>query len=402
MMLARPAVAQVEVIAPGAWLELENAGAAAVDRVADMVERLRPLRHAAWASPVADDFAELLVRLDVRGPLPPETFAEATAGEVLQSAIGDPLGLAGPPADVRLVPVAATYLARGRWAGDGTTVLGAVAPAGGMHVVVLLEVTAGEESLYRGVFDDALDSMTGIRAPVVAFDPEGWRSGAGVAWLVVAVIVFVAVGATADRNGEHGRTGRVTASLMVTLGTVVAVAVYAWLAGAGEALLLGGVSREWVAAETGLIGMALGLVAYLVGQSLERRRVAVQSAPATGAYVSRAGGRRRVPTAPVTQVSSSTPGTAAAPTAEARAIELGAAAAADLELDSHRAALGDGDGAHGSGPRVVGRMRSEGVPSRIAPVYDRTPIPTDSVHGDYRVEFERDAPDDEAPGQPGG
>lgn len=240
---------------------------------------------AAVYGPSADDeFQETLALLDVPGPMPSADSPEA----VLQAAFGSAHELGEPTTATSQEVVAdAPPIVRGRFEADGIAYHVAVGPSHEEHTVIVLAVRADEESLYDGVFDEGLEHLQGVAAPLDAFDRRMWWIGVVVGWLVVTALVWVAGAVVGGTSAGPMLQGRRVAIACVVLALIGAVVAWFALESSSEALRRAGSSREWAVVEVALVGLGAAVTVMVIAAIGQSRVRPIQSAPAGGVFAER-------------------------------------------------------------------------------------------------------------------
>ncbi len=286
---------------PTGWVQ----GAAADDRA----HRRADAWAAAWGADVrgvmstrsADDFVETLAVLDVAGPLPAETLAEVTTGREWLSArasaaLGAAATLEPDTAQLILQDEPGVAVLRAKFIVGEEVAWVAAAPTGARHLMVVLLVPSAEEVLHAGVFEDALDDLEGLRAPIAPFAHGSARTIAYVLWFVVGGAFAVLWTRRSLPMPGARAAGRQVAGILVGTALLVSLVAGLLLDGSAVELSLAGTSPWGLGLQLGLGGLVTAAV-VLAGTDLwERRLRPVASAPGVGSFaVSGASTRRRGP-----------------------------------------------------------------------------------------------------------
>ncbi|MEM9456415.1 MAG: hypothetical protein AAGF11_19700 [Myxococcota bacterium] len=246
-----------------------------------------------------DDFVETLAVIDAGQPLPAEVLDDPEQARTwLRKQTTAALGPKATIDQLELLPQnepgVAILQARVVMGEDIARL--AFAPTGARHTAVVLLTPTAEEVLYARVFEDAVDSLDGLRAPVAPFARSTTRGIALGLWLVVGV-VFAIVWTRRSLPRPGARVaGRQVAGLLA--GAVIPVIVLArvLLGRASVELALADSSPWAMAFELGSGGLVMAGLVVIATEVWERRLQPVASAPQEGSFAVTGPMSRRRPT----------------------------------------------------------------------------------------------------------
>ena len=282
--LSGPALAAAHLAsAPGGW-DTASAQDEARTRARSWGDALGAEVIEVYAAPGQDDYQETLALLELPGALP----ADATPASALSSVL-TPIGEGmSEPTQVATVPHGDDVppVIRGRFEAEGTAYHVALASAHDARALLILSVRADEESLYERVFDESIEALRGLAAPLELFPRRAWGIGLVLGWMAFTIAAWLGVKMSSPSTPPLGRGRRVGA--ICVLASVLA-AVIAWFALGSSTQILArvGLSREWLVAELSLLGLGAALTAWVVAAAMQARTRPVRSAPAGGAFAER-------------------------------------------------------------------------------------------------------------------
>lgn len=289
LVLSPSALAAPAFVAPPGW----DQGGAASERARDRADAWAK----AWSAELrqvmsprsADHFAETLAILDVAVPIPADALTKPDAARswleprvsaaLGTSAILDPEGLELRP---RAQPGVAVLVARVHQ--DDLLALIAVAPMGGRHVAVVMLIYEADEVLYARLFDDAIEGLEGLAAPVTPFRRDLVRGLALLAWLLLgSVLAFEWTRRCLPLPGPRV-AGRQVAAALLASAVLVLLVVGVISGGSTVELALAGTTPWGIGLELAAGGaLAAGLV-LVATEVWERRLQPVASAPQAGSF----------------------------------------------------------------------------------------------------------------------
>ncbi|MCB9715773.1 MAG: hypothetical protein H6712_18035 [Myxococcales bacterium] len=245
-----------------------------------------------------DDFAETLAVVEVGSPVPPAALESPEAAtpwlrERLRLAMGRGAELVDDSVLVIRRAAPGIAVVRGRGRVDGRVVMLAVGPRGPHHVAVVLQVAAGEEVLYAGVFDGAVEELDDLRPPLQPFPRGSLRLLALLAWLAAGIVVGVLwTRRSLPRPGARVAGQQVALALMGAAVLVLLVARVV-LGGSGPELALADGSPWGFALELAMGGPIMAVLVLGGCELWERRLTPVASAPQQGSFAISGAQRRR-------------------------------------------------------------------------------------------------------------
>ncbi|MCX4246167.1 hypothetical protein OEB96_36440 [Paraliomyxa miuraensis] len=288
-MLATSAHAAPSFEPPPGWSEGEGAAAAARSRAEAWARAWGGELDQVMSTQSDDAFAETLAIVDVAEPLPPKILTELDAGRSwLEAHAAEALGPRATlePDTVELLPRPEPGVAVliGRAQHDDRTAWIAVAPRGARHLGLVLMVPTSEEILYANVFDDAIDGLGGLKAPIAPFQREPLRWGALGAWLVLGLAFGVQwIRRALPRPGARV-AGRQAAMVLAGAAAVVLVIARLVLSDSSVELALAGTTPWGLALELAMGGALAALLVLGLSELWARRLQPVASAPAGGSF----------------------------------------------------------------------------------------------------------------------
>ncbi|HET6586123.1 MAG TPA: hypothetical protein VFG69_21845, partial [Nannocystaceae bacterium] len=237
-----------------------------------------------------DEFAETLAVIELLGAFD----TTAPAADELRRAL--PASFAAPQDIATDVVANAPLSVRGRGeSSTGSTYDAVLVPSGQMRRLVVVEVRADEAVLYEDAMDEALAGLTGMAAPIVAFDASRVRTIAIVGWMVVTALAL-AFAMWRRPFGAGARTiGRVLAGACLILAALTAALAWTPLAAHGAELRLAGISATTLTAELLTYGLLAAVACWIAGFVLGRTEGPVASAPTSGAFAHHGTSIPRVP-----------------------------------------------------------------------------------------------------------
>ncbi len=396
--------AAVTASTPAGWASERAALEEAQNRAAAWATVTGYRLTAVMSTTADDDFAETLAVFEIAEPLPIDAVVEPGAAQaVLVRAVAPVVDSREAPIefaiDASSSPGASVF--RGTWEVGELTFYCALAPSGPTQSLVVMATRTQEVALHTAAFDSAVASLEGIAAPVTPLPRGTWRFGALLGWLLVGGVVYGGVVATADRSGDHVRNGQRSALVLAVLSMAAGITAYTLLGDQTTSLRLANVSREWMTVEIAAPGAIAAVLLWVLPRMLSGGKV-VRSAPSGGAFAGRTGPavprlyNPDGPTEPRVAPESQTDSAASArldpiPIPSAADVAPRGADLSDyMEDTSLTQPTHSTDQSTGSGSSydevdedMKTRVASIGVPGSV--ISDKTPVPADSVHGEYGI-----------------
>lgn len=278
LLFAVGAQAAVELRRPPAgWASTPSEQA--VERADDWANVLGGRVDEVFSTRGDDEFSETLAVIGLPGAMKPEAVRDPastltrTFEELFES----------EPADTRAAQRGAPVLV-GAWSEDGVLFEVALVSAGPRRAAVILAVREEERSLYGRVFEDVLDNLAGIAAPLPPFDVVTWRWGTVIGWAAFLVLTWLGFAATERGRDGAGAIGRAVAVICVLAAIAVSAAAYVSLADQVPSLRLAEVQRGRMAIEVAVGGLLAALVAWFLGVLRDSTVRRVESAPTGGTF----------------------------------------------------------------------------------------------------------------------
>ncbi|MEX1365852.1 MAG: hypothetical protein AB1Z98_22180 [Nannocystaceae bacterium] len=295
---------------PFGWSDGDGAAVQARERANAWANAWRGRVDQVMSTAADDDFVETLAMIESEVPLPEGVLDELPSArpwlaERLTMALGP--GASLDPESVQLLERDADGVAvlRGRGRAGDTVVWVAVGPRGPRHVVVVMQVAAGEQVLYAAIFDAAIDELSGLRPPATPFPSGTVHVVAWLAWLALGLGGAITwIRRNLPRSGVRAASRQVAAVLG---GAALLVLVAARLALGGSAVELSLVdSTPWVfALQLAMGGPVIALLVIAAAELIERQPTLVASAPPQGSFANSGSPRAvgHVPAQPVARAS---------------------------------------------------------------------------------------------------
>ena len=277
--------AAASVVAPSRWGESATAAPEAQRRASRWQTALGLRLAQVVSAPQDDRFAETVAVFEVSEPVAERTFAdEATAIDALAAAVVHVVGDAPPEAAELRETATGESLVWARWTVDDLSYECALAPSGDTTTLVIAAVLASEAEVHRTTLSQVFAGLEGVTPPMPRFSLLGWRLGAVLMWLALALGLHAAMLPLGDRDHDHGQAGARASGInlvLVVIGTVVAATI---LRGRELELVYAGSSVAGLSVWIGVVGISVVGLHFLLASRYDRGQV--RSAPSTGTFAS--------------------------------------------------------------------------------------------------------------------
>ena len=287
LLVAWPLAVQAaaRVIAPDGWLFSNGAAPEAQRRVGQWKTALTLPVMQVLSSPYEDRFAETIAVFERPEPIPAELFAdEPTAVDLLAQTVSNVVGLQPPTSAGLRYTRTGELVAWGRWTTQDISYDCVLAPSGTNSTLVIMAVRADDIGDYSGTFERVVEGLTEVTEAMPRFSLLGWRFGAVLVWLTLALGLHALMLRFVDHEGDHGAAGSRAAMALGGLLLVGGALTYFGLSGRELAITSAGSSLAAVSMWVVVSGMVVAGLHLVVAKRLDPG--VVKSAPSSGVFAS--------------------------------------------------------------------------------------------------------------------